>query len=705
MNYSDRPIHSKDEDQLGRSHFASMCARAIVNLRIEETFTIGLYGKWGNGKTSLINLMVNEIERLNASKQDVEPMHIVRFEPWVFSDSNQLMSQFFIHLANELRGKGSAVISNIGEKLEKYAWLWQVSKMVPWEVMVPLLGQGAREMADAAQNVTENIGRTMHGDAMSADILTQKKAIVDLLEKQKDRILIVIDDIDRLNNDQIRQVFQLVTAVANFPNVTYLLSFDKEIVVNALAEVQKGNGDEYLEKVVQMPISLPDVQREDIKEILYARLRDIQRPYTADLFDENDWKLNYEYYFEPYVKNIRDINRLCNAVSFKYGALALDVHFLDLVGITVLELFVPKAYEWVKNHREMLLGSYGDRYALMRGFDERDTEDELASYLGASENEERIHEVNQLIERLFPNYKVKKNRHVYRYPYRNSDVISSHRIGIKESFDRYFHLDIDRVTLTDGMTTKYLNRADEQELIDFFQNIEGTDVYNEYFKVLNEKEGVIADERYMTNMRACMIASRNFKTTPRWNVSVRLIEGICRSKKREQTLFALALSASWEYFFVFACILRMYRDDDNRIINDMSHDIFTELRQIFFDRIKAISWQNWILDADRGDLIFQEILEIDEEYASTIGQYLCGKDENIIKFIDWIVTQNHNVMSNEIHWKVDTYYPFITADQICDAITRQKEINAIPPHLAEKCEFFLEHSSDYKEPPTSDEKE
>jgi predicted KAP-like P-loop ATPase len=216
-------------------------------LRIEETFTIGLYGKWGNGKTSLINLMVNEIERLNASKQDVEPMHIVRFEPWVFSDSNQLMSQFFIHLANELRGKGSAVISNIGEKLEKYAWLWQVSKVVPWEVMVPLLGQGAREMADAAQNVTENNGRTMHGDAMSADILTQKKAIVDLLEKQEDRILIVIDDIDRLNNDQIRQVFQLVTAVANFPNVTYLLSFDKEIVVNALAEVQKGNGEEYLE--------------------------------------------------------------------------------------------------------------------------------------------------------------------------------------------------------------------------------------------------------------------------------------------------------------------------------------------------------------------------------------------------------------------------------------------------------------------------
>lgn len=704
MNYSDRPIHSKDEDQLGRSHFASMCARAIVNLRIEETFTIGLYGKWGNGKTSLINLMVNEIERLNASKQDVEPMHIVRFEPWVFSDSNQLMSQFFIHLANELRGKGSAVFSNIGEKLEKYAWLWQVSKMVPWEVMVPLLGQGAREMADAAQNVTENIGRTMHGDAMSADILTQKKAIVDLLEKQEDRILIVIDDIDRLNNDQIRQVFQLVTAVANFPNVTYLLSFDKEIVVNALADVQKGNGEEYLEKIVQMPISLPDVQREDIKKILYTRLRGIQRQYTVDLFDEKEWKLNYEYYFEPYVKNIRDINRLCNAVSFKYGALTLDVHFMDLVGITVLELFAPTAYEWVKNHREMLLGSYGDRYALMHGFDERDTKEELENYLGESESKEQIHAVNQLIERLFPNYKVKKNRNVYRHSYENNWVMSSHRIGIRANIDRYFHLDINRISLTEQQATYFMYKASKEELKTFFLRIEGTDADYYYFKILHEHQNQLTIDRIECNLRALIQASRDYKILKRRDASHHIAELLLISDKKEKVYTDLISNVAWEDIIVLALLLHWYNPKRER------HDCFTDttfvrLQTVFLNRMKELSWENQMFDADLGYIIFSVVNEADGAYASEAGIKLCEKDENAIKLVDWIVRQNLNAISDEVVWKVDNYYPFITADQICGAITRQKEINAIPPHLAEKCEFFLEHSSDYKEPPASDEEE
>jgi hypothetical protein len=673
-------------------------------LRIEETFTIGLYGKWGNGKTSLINLMVNEIERLNASKQDVEPMHIVRFEPWVFSDSNQLMSQFFIHLANELRGKGSAVISNIGEKLEKYAWLWQVSKMVPWEVMVPLLGQGAREMADAAQNVTENIGRTMHGDAMSADILTQKKAIVDLLEKQEDRILIVIDDIDRLNNDQIRQVFQLVTAVANFPNVTYLLSFDKEIVVNALADVQKGNGEEYLEKVVQMPISLPDVQREDIKKILYARLRDIQRQYTADMFDENDWEQNYDYYFEPYVKNIRDINRLCNAVSFKYGALTLDVHFMDLVGITVLELFAPKAYEWAKNHHEMLLGSYGDRYSLMNSYDERDTCEELTNYLGASESRERIQDILELIARLFPHYKVKKNHYVYRHAYQNSQVLSLHRIGVEESIERYFHLDIERIILTDNKATYYLNQASSNELKEFFLKYENTNVYRQYFKIMKENKEELTPKRLEINIQGLISASRIFKSTPRWEVSSKIAENIGQSDAKKQMVLEMISCVEWEDSIVFAYLLHMYNDNNDRY-GLIAREFFSDIEIAFMKRMKTLSWEKRVLDTDGGHWIFKAICEANSEYSFAIVRKLCNKDGNVLKLVDWIVRQDFNVISDEIHWEVDTYYPFITADQICGAITRQKEINAIPPHLAEKCEFFLEHSSDYKEPPASDEEE
>ena len=78
-----------------------------------------------------------------------------------------------------------------------------------------------------------------------------------------------LDDIDHLSNEQIRYVFQLITSVARFPNTIYLLVFDKEIVVEALKDVQSGNGQDYLEKVIQMPIQIPDIQRSDLRNILF----------------------------------------------------------------------------------------------------------------------------------------------------------------------------------------------------------------------------------------------------------------------------------------------------------------------------------------------------------------------------------------------------------------------------------------------------
>ena len=85
----------------------------------------------------------------------------------------------------------------------------------------------------------------------------QKKEVESALRKERKRILVVIDDIDRLVAEEIRQVFRLVKSVANFPNVTYLLAFDKEVAIKAIAELQHTSGEDYLEKIVQVPFELP----------------------------------------------------------------------------------------------------------------------------------------------------------------------------------------------------------------------------------------------------------------------------------------------------------------------------------------------------------------------------------------------------------------------------------------------------------------
>ncbi len=71
MYYSDKPILTSEEDSLKRWHFAELMAKALANLQNSDTFTIGLYGRWGNGKTSLVNMMLKEIEKNQMEQEKV----------------------------------------------------------------------------------------------------------------------------------------------------------------------------------------------------------------------------------------------------------------------------------------------------------------------------------------------------------------------------------------------------------------------------------------------------------------------------------------------------------------------------------------------------------------------------------------------------------------------------------------------------------
>ena len=95
MFYSDMPIISNADDLLERNGFAKLLAHALLNLNSKDTFSVGLFGKWGSGKTSLVNMMLNEIEEQQRNLREDDRFIVIHFEPWNFSDANQLLSQFW----------------------------------------------------------------------------------------------------------------------------------------------------------------------------------------------------------------------------------------------------------------------------------------------------------------------------------------------------------------------------------------------------------------------------------------------------------------------------------------------------------------------------------------------------------------------------------------------------------------------------------
>ena len=102
MKYNtDKPIEKQEDDLLGRASFSNQLGKAIYGHKEKSSLVIGLFGEWGTGKTSIINMVEKEILRL--SLKDNKKQFIIRFSPWNYTDKDNLISLFFESLQSKLK--------------------------------------------------------------------------------------------------------------------------------------------------------------------------------------------------------------------------------------------------------------------------------------------------------------------------------------------------------------------------------------------------------------------------------------------------------------------------------------------------------------------------------------------------------------------------------------------------------------------------
>lgn len=95
MFKDDCPISSREDDKLNRRNFAESLAKAITYYKNDNCLTISLMGKWGSGKTSIINMVTDYLNNESESENI-----IIHFDPWYFSNKDNLLFQFFDILSN-----------------------------------------------------------------------------------------------------------------------------------------------------------------------------------------------------------------------------------------------------------------------------------------------------------------------------------------------------------------------------------------------------------------------------------------------------------------------------------------------------------------------------------------------------------------------------------------------------------------------------
>jgi len=242
-----------------------------------------------------------------------------------------------------------------GRKLEVYSNLVAPLTLVP----IPVVSGGAL----ALMGVLRWVGRaaTSWGKSKEKDLIAIKDDLNRILSRRKRKIIIVIDDIDRLNNSEIRQVFQLVKMLGDFSNTIYLLAFDHELVVNALTKVQEGPGQEYLEKIIQVPFELPQISRSEVEALLFSQLNVLIADIPEGKWDATYWGNIYQSGLKYFFTNIRDVTRYVNALRFSFRMVKDHVNPVDFLAVTGIQVFLPSIYLGIRDNKDLFSGVFEDR--------------------------------------------------------------------------------------------------------------------------------------------------------------------------------------------------------------------------------------------------------------------------------------------------------------------------------------------------------
>lgn len=330
----DQPIESKVADEFHRWPFAKRVADTLASREDPSSLVVGIYGPWGSGKTSTLYLME---EALREHTEIVQ----LRFNPWYFETVEQLLRGFFDTLADAVGKTARTGTERLGDLLRQYGSLLSVAS-------VNIAGIARLDAGAAAQGL---------GQALSTATLGELKTRIEsILAKSGKRIVIFIDDIDRLDRREIRALFKLAKLSAGFRYTSYVLAFDEELVAGALAEEYGGGdvdaGQRFIEKIVQVPLHLPPPDQLALRKFTLQGVDTALCTSGIELSEEQVEVFVRRFVdgLEPALRTPRQARLYGNILLFALPILKGEVDTVDQMLVEGIRIFYPKLYFTIRDN-------------------------------------------------------------------------------------------------------------------------------------------------------------------------------------------------------------------------------------------------------------------------------------------------------------------------------------------------------------------
>ena len=490
--YSDEPVTSEDQDLLDRGPFVYGLYQEIVNLTTNDSFVFSLMGRWGEGKTSCLYLLRNLLKS-NPS------VTLVDFNLWYFANEAGIIEAFYQRIERAMLDR--YLLPDVQRILRRYRGLLSLGL---WH---------------------STFGINIHE---RDDPETLRKKIESFVERLALRMVIVIDDIDRLDPQQILAILKLARLSASFKRTIFILSFDREVISRAIEDSKIDN--DFLDKIVQKPIALPPAEQNAIDRFLLfsdpSRASAIDslldelgvNPKIRKDFDDQIVPL-YRTHLSQLFGTLRQAKRFLNVLRSSLPPVADEVNLLDFVLLTILQVFFPVVYDdiWSKRWFYLPRWTMDPPVFLFQSGDEQKRSKQILEHLESLVKGTAQEDViRRILETLFFELQnAARNFFTNRRPNDQSVCREQRRLTHPECFPKYFLLRVPHGAIPDkellGVIEAWNSHGDVEAKVSL-----NLDSYQDSSRIAALLEGLVTFSRSVVPNNALPITCAFCKHAPKF---------------------------------------------------------------------------------------------------------------------------------------------------------------------------------------------
>ena len=346
----DRPIKQFTDDKLDRKPLILSLVKRLV---FENASVVALIGAYGDGKTSILNLLEQHLKK--------DKTVVVRFKSSLPGDDLTLVSTLFNSIGAQLRTR--FFVRRLRNVFKRFAR--RVSGLVPYAP------SGLREM----------FGEPSQQDELQE--LTDRLATLPLR-----RVVVLLDDMDRMQGGELRMLLKIIRATEDYPKLSFVCAFNKKALVSALIRHQAIDrvsvnftssdgvapsgtatgevaaddtraGYEYLEKFFPVQIPVPKLDDGQVAKEFDFRFNQFVGQHGLSLLPkdtaafEETFRPFWKPFFLPSLNNLRKINSYFNALNASFELVNGEVHLIDFMVIELLRQVEAEVYEEVFKNRSL----------------------------------------------------------------------------------------------------------------------------------------------------------------------------------------------------------------------------------------------------------------------------------------------------------------------------------------------------------------